>query len=105
MKRIRKGDKVVVLAGKYKGKTGDVLKICKNDKLYVEGINIIKKCQKPNPQRNETGGIIEKEAPIHISNIAIYDKESSKGSRVGFKYLQDSSKVRYYKSSQEIIAD
>ena len=105
MKRIRKGDKVVVLAGKYKGKTGDVLRVCSNDKIYVDGINMIKKCQKPNPQRNEKGGIIEKEAPIHISNVSIYDEESSKGSRIGFKYLEDNTKVRVYKTSKKAITN
>lgn len=103
MKRIKKGDTVLVLTGKYRGKTGEVTQICKNDKVIVEGINIVKKCVKPNPQRNEVGGIVEKEAPIHISNVAIYDESSSKASKVGFKHLKDNTKVRFYKHNQEII--
>jgi large subunit ribosomal protein L24 len=105
MKKIKKGDTVIVLTGKYKGKTGDVAKICKDNRVLVEGINIIKKCVKPNPQRNEVGGIVEKESPIHVSNVAMYDKEASSASKVGFKYLKDSTKVRYYKSNQEIISE
>lgn len=105
MKRIKKGDEIVVLAGKYKGKTGAVLDILLNDKVLVSGINMIKKCVKPNPQANETGGIIEKEAPIHISNVSLFDVNTKKPSRVGFRVLEDKTKVRVYKSSNEIVAE
>ncbi len=105
MKRILKGDEVIIIAGKYKGKTGTVLRLCEKDRMLVEGINIIKKCVKPNPQKNETGGIVEQEASIHRSNVALFDANTKKASRVGFKVLKDNQKVRFYKSSKEVVAN
>ena len=99
MQKIKKNDDVTVLAGKYKGKSGTVLKICDNDRVIVEGINIVKKCVKPNPQINETGGIVEREASIHISNVGLFDPSAKKASRIGFKFLDNNKKVRFYKAS------
>lgn len=105
MKKIKQNDEVKILAGKYKGKTGTVLKVLPKDKVLVEGINIVKKCTKPNPQLNQPGGIIEREAPIHISNVSLIDSVNKKPTRVGFKFLKDNRKVRIYKSSNEVVAE
>ena len=101
MSKIKKGDTVIVIAGKDKGRQGQVLSVS-GDHALVEGINIVKKHQKPNPQMDIQGGIIEKEAKIQISNIAILNSQSNKADRVGFK-LVDGKKVRVYKSNDEII--
>lgn len=103
MQKIRKGDDVIVLAGKDKGKSGRVSKILKDDKVLVEGINQVKKCQKPNPNAGITGGIITKDMPIHISNIGLYNPATKKPDRVGFKFLDNGKKVRYFKSTNEVI--
>lgn len=103
MRKIRKGDEVIVLAGKDKGKRGRVLRIVADKRAYVEGINLIKKHTKPNPQRNQQGGIVSKEAAIDLSNLAVFNSDSGKADRVGFKFLEDGTKVRYYKSSGEVI--
>lgn len=103
MARIRKGDEVVVRAGKDKGKRGTVLTVSGNDHVIVEGINLVKRHTKPNPQRNLGGGIIEKEMPIHISNVGIYNAIEGKGDRIGFKRLEDGKKVRIYKSNGEVV--
>lgn len=104
MRKIKQGDKVVVLTGKYKGRTGNVLKIfTKENKVKVEGVNFIKKHVKPNPSRNEQGGIIQKEAPIHVSNVSILNPATGKADRVGFKLLEDGKKVRYFKSNNELV--
>lgn len=105
MKRIRKDDTVIILAGKYKGSKGKVLKMVGSDKLLVEGVNLVKKATKPNPQINQPGGIVEKLMPIHLSNVAIFDEANDKPSKVGFKTLEDGQKVRFMKSSQAVIAD
>lgn len=101
--KIRRDDEVVVLAGKDKGKRGKVLSVLSDkDRVLVEGVNVIKKHQKPNPTLNEPGGIIEKEAPIHVSNVAIFNPETGKADRVGFRF-EDGQKVRYFKSNNAII--
>jgi large subunit ribosomal protein L24 len=103
MRKIKRDDDVIVITGKDKGKRGKVAKVVDDSHLVVGGINMIKKHQKPNPQRNEAGGIIEKEAPIQVSNVAIYNAATSKADRVGFKILEDGRKVRVFKSTGEVI--
>ena len=101
--KIKRDDEVVVLAGKDKGKRGRVLSVqTEKDRVVVEGVNLIKKHQKPNPALNQAGGIIEKEAPIHVSNVAIFNPATEKADRVGFK-IKDGKKVRVFKSNNEII--
>ncbi|MDP4028217.1 MAG: 50S ribosomal protein L24 [Gallionella sp.] len=102
MRKIKKNDDIIVIAGKDKGNRGNVLQVL-GDRLLVGGINKVKKHQKPNPVKGLTGGIVEKEVPIHISNVAIYNTASSKGDRVGIKTLEDGRKVRVFKSSGEMI--
>jgi large subunit ribosomal protein L24 len=100
---VKKGDKVVVIAGRDKAKAGKVLVVFpKEERVIVEGVNIVKRHTKPNPVHPE-GGIFEKEAPIHISNIQLADPKSGKPSRIGYKLLQDGTKVRYAKKSGEVI--
>ncbi|MEI6543547.1 MAG: 50S ribosomal protein L24 [Methylococcales bacterium] len=103
MAKIKKGDDVVVRTGKDKGKSGRVTKILKDDKVLVEGINQVKKNQKPNPNAGVSGGIIVKDMPINISNIGLYNPETKKADRVGFRILEDGKKVRYFKSTNEIV--
>ncbi len=105
MKRIRKGDKVIIIAGKSRGYIGNVLYVL-NDKVIVEGGNLVKKHVKPNAQNNERGGIITIEAALHLSNVALYNSAESKAGKVGFKVLvKDGAphKVRYFKSNNELI--
>jgi large subunit ribosomal protein L24 len=102
MLKIKKDDEVVVIAGRDKGKRGDVLQVLDNGKLLVGGINLVKKHQRPNPNVGQQGGIIEQEAPIQISNVAIWNDEDEKADRVGFKE-EDGKKVRIFKSSQKVI--
>ncbi|KTD26977.1 MULTISPECIES: 50S ribosomal protein L24 [Legionella] len=105
MKRIRSGDTVVVIAGKSKGHIGKVSRVL-GEKLVVEGANLIKKHVKPNPQLEQRGGIITREAPLDASNVAIYNPVSKKADKVGFKYLEKDGKkhkVRYFKSNNEVI--
>lgn len=102
MRKIRKGDEIVVITGKDKGKRGAVLHIL-DEKLVVEGINVVKKHQKPNPVRGVAGGIVEKTMPIDVSNVAIFNPVSLKADRVGFKVLEDGRKVRVFKSTGEVI--
>ena len=99
MKKLIKGDEVIVIAGKDKGKKGVVTERSGNDRLIVEGINQVKKHQKPNPNNNETGGIVSKSMPIHQSNLAIYNPETQKADRVSIKKLDTGEKVRVYASS------
>ena len=101
-RRIKKGDEVVVLSGRDKGKRGTVLQIVENSRILVDNVNVIKKHVKPNPNRGETGGIIEKEAPIQISNVALFNPNSNKADRVGYKVLEDGRKVRVFKSDGEV---
>ena len=103
MNKIKKGDDVIVLAGKDKGKRGNVLRILDNGRVMVDGINIVKKHVRPNPQAGEQGGIVEQEAAMDISNIALYDSASGKASRVGIKVLEDGKKVRVYRTSGEMV--
>ena len=103
MNRIKKGDDVIVIAGKDKGKRGNVLRVLDNGRVMVDGINIIKKHVRPNPQAGETGGIVEQEAAMDISNISLFDAASGKASRVGVKILEDGKKVRVYKTSGEMV--
>jgi len=103
MKKIRKGDEVMVLAGRNKTKRGKVLRVLDEDRLIVEGVNLVKRHTRPNPQAGQAGGIIEKEAPIHVSNVAIYNAAADKADRVGFRRLEDGRKVRFFKSSGEVI--
>ena len=103
MRKIRKGDEVIVVAGRDKGKRGTVLRRVDDTHLVVEGVNIVKKHVRPNPMKGQTGGIVDKSMPIHQSNVAIYNKATGKADRVGIKTLQDGSRVRVYKSSGEEI--
>ena len=102
MLKIKSEDEVIILAGKDKGKRGKVRKILDNNKLVVSGVNMVKKHTKPNPQAGLPGGIVEKEAPIQVSNVAIFNPSTEKADRVGFK-VEGDSKVRIFKSSGEII--
>ena len=102
MNRIKKGDQVIVTAGKDKGKKGDVVRVA-GDKVIVSNINIIKRHTKPNPQANQPGGVIEREAPIHISNVMLFNPASGKGERIGVKVLEDGRKLRVFRSSGEAI--
>ncbi len=102
MNRIKKGDQVVVTAGKDKGKKGDVVRVA-GDKVVVANINIIKRHTKPNPQANQPGGVIEREAPIHISNVMLFNPASGKGERIGIKVLEDGRKLRVFRSSGEAV--
>ena len=102
MSKLRKGDDVVVLSGRDKGKRGTVLQIIENSRILVDNVNVIKKHVKPNPNRGETGGIIEKEAPIQISNVALFNPNTNKADRVGYKLLEDGRKVRVFKSDGEV---
>lgn len=103
MNKIRRGDDVIVIAGKDKGKRGSVLRVRDDDRLLVEGINSVKKHVKPNPVKGEAGGIVSKEMPIHISNIALFNASSKRADRVGFKVLEDGRKVRVFKSNGEVV--
>ena len=100
--KIRRNDKVVVIAGKNKGSTGVVTLVLSGNKVIVEGINLVKKHQKANPQLGVQGGIIEKEAPIDVSNLAIVNPKSGKADKVGFRF-EDGKKVRFFKSDNEIV--
>jgi large subunit ribosomal protein L24 len=103
MNKIKKNDDVIVITGKDKGSRGSVLSML-GDRVLVSGVNKVKKHQKPNPVKGTTGGIVEVEKPIHISNIAIYNATTKKADRVGVKQLEDGRKVRVFKSSGEVIA-
>ena len=101
MRKIKKGDNVVVIAGRDKGKRGDVTRTIGLDKLVVAGVNQVKRHQKPNPMKNQPGGIVNKELPIHISNVAVWNPVTKKPDRIGFRTLQDGRKVRFFKSNGE----
>ena len=103
MNKIRKGDKVILNTGKDKGKQGIVLNNLKNNRVVVEGLNMVKKHTKPNPAKGDQGGLVSKEMPINISNIAIFNTKSNKTDKVNFKELKDGKKIRIYKSTQEAI--
>jgi large subunit ribosomal protein L24 len=103
MRKIKKGDDIMVIAGKDKGKRGTVLRVVDAEHLLVEGINVVKKHQRPNPMKGETGGIVDKEMPLHISNVAIFNPVTKKADRVGVKLLDGGRRVRVFKSNGEMI--
>ena len=103
MQRIRKGDEVVVIAGKDKGRRGSVLRVYEDGRVVVENVNLARKHQKPNPNAGVPGGIIEREMPLDSSNVMIFNPATSKGDRVGFRLLGDGRKVRYFKSNDEVL--
>ena len=103
MQRIRKGDEVIVIAGRDKGKRGTVLRRVDDEHVVVEGVNRAKKHQRPNPMKGVTGGIVDKDMPVNVSNIALFNPATKKGDRVGFKLLQDGRKVRVFKSNGEQV--
>lgn len=101
--RIRKGDEVVVISGKDKGRRGSVLRIYDDGRVLVENVNVVKKHQRANPQAGQPGGIISKEMPVDISNVMLFNTQAGKGDRVGFRKLGDGKKVRYFKSNDEVV--
>lgn len=103
MNKIRKGDNVIVISGRDKGRKGAVLRVLPDGKLLVEGVNRVKRHTRANPQRNQGGGIVEKEAPLHASKVALFNPATQKGDRVGIKRLADGKRVRYFKSNGEMI--
>ena len=103
MRKIRKGDDVIITTGKDKGKRGAVLSVTADDRVYVESCNMAKKHVKANPNVGESGGIVEKEMSLHISNVALFNSATGKGDRVGIKTLEDGSKVRFFKSNNEVV--
>ena len=103
MRRIKQGDEVIVITGKDKGRRGTVTRIVNDDKVFVENINLVKKHQKPNPNAGVPGGIIEKEAPLDISNVMLFNEATGKGDKVGIKTLADGRSVRYFKSNGEVV--
>ena len=103
MRKIKKGDSVVVIAGRDKGKRGDVTRIVDAEHVVVAGINQVKKHQRPNPVKGEQGGIVSIDAPIHVSNIALWNPVTKKADRVGFRMMEDGRKVRFFKSNGELL--
>jgi len=104
MQKIKKGDDVIVIAGKDKGKRGTVSRVMlENDRVLVDGINMVKKHQKPNPAAGAPGGIVDKEMPMAISNVALFNAATGKADRVGIKQLDDGRKVRFFKSNGEVL--
>lgn len=102
--KLKSGDNVIVIAGKDKGKLGRILRvITKTNRVVVEGVNVMKKHVKPNPNANQPGGIVQREASIHVSNVAIYNPATKKADRIGYKFLNDGKKVRCFKSNNEVI--
>ena len=103
MNKIKKGDDVIVITGRDKGKRGTVLRLVDDGHVLVEGANKVKKHERPNPMKNTTGGIIEKEMPLHISNVALYNPATKKADRVGIRVMEDGKRVRYFKSNSEVV--
>jgi large subunit ribosomal protein L24 len=103
MARIRKGDEVIVIAGKDKGRRGSVLRVYDDGRVLVENINVAKKHQRGNPNAGQPGGIISKEMPIDISNVMIFNAQTEKGDRIGYRRLEDGTKVRFFKSNNEVL--
>src|SRR4051812_21193718 len=103
MQRIKKGDEIVVLAGRDKGKRGTVLRRVDAEHVLVEGVNRVKKHQRPNPMKNETGGIVDKDMPIHVSNVALFNPQTQKADRVRVKLLDGGKRVRVFKSNDEQV--
>ena len=102
MNRIRKGDQVIVITGKYKGQKGEVLSVA-DDRVFVQNINVVKRHTRPNPQANQPGGIVQKEAPIHASNVMLFNPATKKGDRIGVRTLENGRKVRFFKSNGEVV--
>ncbi len=103
MRKIKKDDMVVVTTGRDKGRSGKVIKVLPDNRLLVEGVNMVKKNVRPNPNKGEQGGILDRESGIHVSNVAVFNPTTKKGDRVGFKVLKDGKKVRCFKSNGEVI--
>ncbi len=104
MRRIRKDDEVIVIAGKDKGRRGKVTQVVENgERVIIGGVNLIKRHTKPNPARGVAGGIVEREAAIHVSNVMLFNPVAKKGDRIGFRVLEDGRKVRYFKSDNEVV--
>ena len=103
MRKIKKGDEVIVIAGKDKGKRGAILRVVDAEHVVVEGVNVVKKHQRPNPVKNNPGGIVDKEMPLHVSNVAMYNPVTRKADRVKVKVLNDGRRVRVFKSNGEMI--
>ena len=104
IRRIKKGDEIIVLTGRDRGARGNVLSVdAGNGQVVVEGVNVVKRHTRPNPQKGTTGGIIEKEMPIHVSNVALFNPVTGRGDRVGVKTLEDGRKVRVFKSTGEVV--
>jgi len=103
MRKLKSGDEVIVITGKDKGKTGKIVRVIDNEKDVVENLNLAKRHTKGNPMKNTPGGIVEKEMPIHISNVALFNPLTNKADRVGIKTLEDGKKVRFFKSNQEVV--
>jgi large subunit ribosomal protein L24 len=103
LNRIKKGDEVIVVAGKDKGRRGTVLRVYDDERVLIENVNVVKKHQKPNPNAGVQGGIIEKEMPLQASNVMLYNPVTQKGDRVGVRKLEDGKKVRYFKSNDEVV--
>jgi large subunit ribosomal protein L24 len=103
MRKIKKGDNVIVIAGRDKGKRGSVTQIVDDQHVVVAGVNQVKKHMRPNPMKNQQGGIVTKEIPIHVSNVAVYNPVTQKADRIGFRTLNDGRKVRFYKSNGEVL--
>ena len=103
MNRLKKGDDVIVIAGKDKGRRGTILKVFVDDRVLVENVNMVKKHTRPNPNKGETGGIVEREAPLQASNVMLYNPRAKKGGRVGIRTLDDGRKVRFFKSDNEVV--
>lgn len=103
MRKIRKGDTVIVIAGRDKGKRGDVTRVVDAEHVVVSGVNQVKKHQRPNPMKGEQGGIVNLDAPIHVSNVALWNPVSQKADRVGIRVLEDGRKVRFFKSNGELV--
>ena len=103
MRKIKKGDDVIIIAGKDKGKRGNVTRVLPEGRIFVEGANMIKRHTKPNPNAGQAGGIVEKEASLADSNVAIFNTATGKADRIGFRTLEDGRKVRYFKSTKEVL--
>lgn len=104
MRKIRREDQIIVIAGRDRGKRGEVLRVLDNDRLVVGGVNMVKKHKRANPQLNQPGGIVDQEAPIHVSNVAIYNEESDRRDRVGVR-MEEGQRVRYFKSDGTLLDD
>jgi large subunit ribosomal protein L24 len=103
MKRIKKGDEVIMVAGASKGRRGTVLNVVGDERVLVEGVNVVKKHTKGNPNAGVQGGIVEQERPVHVSNVMLFNPGTGKGDRVGVKTLKDGSRVRFFKSNNEVV--